>query len=291
MNNDDRMRQPSFIGIGPPRTATTWMHRVLQHHVGLPRGTKATDFFSTKYSLGIDWYLKHFRGYPAGLVAGEINPNYFDFAAAPSRILEHLPNCKIICSLRDPVQRTHSHYRMFQTIGYLGRQSFEQAIQLHLGWQFGPGNMISSSYYAVLLKRWFDKFGPKRVLVVFQEDLETDPQRFMDNITQFINAPRIDLVKSAVASERINPRDRSARNPRLAARALELRKALERRRMYRTIARLGFFFSYCFNQGEVFPKLNPETARLLRDYFRPDIEALEKMVQRDLSSWKNQPSL
>ncbi len=39
-------------------------------------------------------------------------------------------------------------------------------------------------------------------------------------------------------------------------------------------------------RGEAFPDINPQTARALRDYFRPDIEALERLVQRDLSVWK-----
>ncbi len=116
--------------------------------------------------------------------------------------------------------------------------------------------------------------------------MQADPQQFIDDVTEFIGASRIDLAQSRVAASRINPRERSARDPVLAARVRRLREALERRRMYRTITRLGFLFRYCFGRGEPFSGIQPETERTLRDYFRPDIEALEKLAERDLSPWK-----
>ncbi|HVN63485.1 MAG TPA: sulfotransferase domain-containing protein, partial [Candidatus Binataceae bacterium] len=73
----DKSRLPDFIAVGPQRTGTTWLHKVLQGHTGLPRGIKETDFFLKNYSRGIDWYLEFFRGYPAELPIGEIDPNYF----------------------------------------------------------------------------------------------------------------------------------------------------------------------------------------------------------------------
>src|SRR5271170_2523129 len=96
-------RFPSFIGIGPGRTATTWLHTALEGHAGLPRRIKETDFFSNNYELGLDWYLYHFRGYPSTMVLGEITPTYFDYPEAAARIAGNLPGCKIVCSLRDPV--------------------------------------------------------------------------------------------------------------------------------------------------------------------------------------------
>ena len=284
--NLDRFRYPSFIGIGPPRTATTWMHQVLEGRVALPRRTKETDFFSTNYSLGLDWYLKHFRRYRADLVVGEIAPTYFDFREAPVRIDRHLPLCKVICSLRDPVQRTYSHYRLLRSEGWIVRQSFEQAIESHRKWRLGAGNIIGSSYYATHLKRWFEVLGRERVLVIFHQDMEADPQRYIDDVTRFIGIPRIYLGHS-IGGTKINSLERAPLHPHLAARARRLRDLLERRRMYRTIATLGFFFRYCFGRGEVFPGVDPRTERELRDIFRPDIETLEELVQRDLSSWKN----
>ena len=124
------------------------------------------------------------------------------------------------------------------------------------------------------------------MLTVLYEDMLADPQRFIDSITRFIGSAPIDLAKSAVAGKRINPRENAARHPHLAARARRLRDALEHRRMYRTMAALGFFFRFSFGGGEEFGKIESETARALRELFRPEIEELEKLIGRDLSSWK-----
>lgn len=52
---------PDFLGIGPGRTGTTWLHQALEGHVDLPHGIKETGFFGVRFSKGIDWYAQHFR--------------------------------------------------------------------------------------------------------------------------------------------------------------------------------------------------------------------------------------
>jgi len=54
-------RLPEIIGVGPPRTGTTWLHNVLDGHVDLPHGVKETLYFTTFYHKGFDWYAHHFR--------------------------------------------------------------------------------------------------------------------------------------------------------------------------------------------------------------------------------------
>ena len=106
------MRLPDFIAIGPPRTGTTWLYRALGGHVGLPRDTKETDFFSTYYAKGMEWYLDFFRDCALELPMGELSPNYFAAPEAPERIARHLPHCRIVCTLRDPVDRMYSFYQI-----------------------------------------------------------------------------------------------------------------------------------------------------------------------------------
>jgi hypothetical protein len=279
-------RLPDFIVVGAGRTGTTWVHEVLSPHVGLPRGTKETNFFSTNYALGLDWYRAHFRGYPQSLVLGEISPTYFDFVEAPARIARDIPGCRIICSLRDPVQRLYSHYRLLRTEGWITRQTFEQAVEHHSKWQSRDGNIVGTNRYAFHLRRWFEALGKDRVLVSFHDDLEKDPQGYIDQLTSFIGIRRIDLSRSRLGWRRINLIERAPRHPHLAARARRLRGALERRRMYRTIEVLAPFFRYCAGGGDEFPPLDPEAEQVLRARFTPEVEALEQLLERDLSSWK-----
>jgi len=90
------VRLPNFIAIGPPRTGTTWLYRALGGHVGLPRDTKETDFFSTHYAKGMEWYLEFFRDCAAELPMGEISPQSFAAPEAHPRIAKDIAECTIL---------------------------------------------------------------------------------------------------------------------------------------------------------------------------------------------------
>jgi hypothetical protein len=286
LQNRTQPNLPTFIGIGPARTATTWLHAALQGHVGLPRGTKETDFFSNNYSLGLDWYLYLFRGYPSSMVLGEITPTYFDDQEASGRIARDLPDCRIVCSLRDPVARIYSHYRLLRSEGWITRQTFPEALEHHSRWIERSGNMLGASRYAFHLKRWFHELGSENVLVTFVQDLDTNAQQYLDRITKFIGVPQIPFERSAISKRAINQVERAPAHPHLAARARRFRDAMERKHLHRTIELLAPFFRYCSGGGELFPPIDKQTERMLRTRFHPEIEDLENLLQRDLSQWK-----
>ncbi len=112
-NSARDLRLPDFIGVGPGRTGTTWLHEVLKGRVNLPAGIKETDFFTTNYNKGIEWYAHHFRDADRVRPTGEVNP-YFGFPEAAERIALHIPRCKIICSFRNPVERIYSAYKLWR---------------------------------------------------------------------------------------------------------------------------------------------------------------------------------
>jgi hypothetical protein len=104
-------RLPDFLGVGPPRTATSWLDAVLRGHVGLPREVKEVDFFVENYARGIEWYKSYFRDCDANLPIGEICPSYYS-SIGRERIALHIPRCRIICTFRDPVERRYSFYKL-----------------------------------------------------------------------------------------------------------------------------------------------------------------------------------
>jgi hypothetical protein len=60
------------------------------------------------------------------------------------------------------------------------------------------------------------------------------------------------------------------------------------RRAYRVDRFLEYLgvWDFCFDGGEAFPPLNPELERRLKRRFLPEVEALERLIDRDLSAWK-----
>ena len=278
-------RLPEFIAVGPPRTGTTWLDRVLIGHVGLPQGIKETQFFSWYYDLGMDWYQAHFRNCPPDLPVGEIATTYFDSPAARERIKQNIPQCRIICTLRDPVRRLFSHYRQLRREGFLGNVTLEQAIENHRKWD-GPGNMFSVSRYAGHVRAWQQDFGHERVLAVLYDDLEADAQAYLDQVTRFIGIPDIDLGNSPVGAGKINEMNEAPRNYKLARRAREFREWLRKRKVYFISERCDPLWNYCFGRGPAFPPMDPKVEASLREYFRPEVEALETLIGRDLTRWK-----
>ena len=73
-----------FVGIGPQRTASTWLNEMLLRHpsIALPTGVKETKFFDDRFHKGFAWYATHFADPDPSQVRGEIAPTYFDDDAA-----------------------------------------------------------------------------------------------------------------------------------------------------------------------------------------------------------------
>ena len=281
MAKDSRPRLPDFIAVGPPRTATTWLDRVLTGHVGLPRGVKETHFFGNRYSNGLDWYLEHFRDCPEGLPIGEVCPSYFDSVHARQRIAQHIPHCKIICTLRDPVKWLYSFYRLMRRAGRI-KVSMEEAVEKHydLIW--------SRTRFAFLTAWWQATFGRDNVLVLIIDDLESDPQRFLDRVCDFIGIASFPLDPSAARGDGANLITHAPKSKRMAQNAYHFMEWLRERRMYRTmdlLERAGVW-RYCLERGEKFMPLEPVFEARLRELLRPEVYALECLLERDLSAWK-----
>lgn len=274
------MRLPDFIAVGPPRTGTTWLYRALRGHTGLARGTKETDFFSVNYAKGLDWYADFFAECDPRQPAGELSPNYFAAPEAPERIARAIPGCRIICTLRDPVDRIYSFYRLMRHNGWT-RASLEELIE-------SDPSASSSNRYAFHLGRWRERFGDGRVLVALYDDLETDPQNFLDSICEFIGIAPIPLAESPLLTKRVNRVTQGPKIAALAEQAWRLHRWLEERGARRaiTVLRKAGVWRFSFRGGGEFGPLDPALERKLRERFRPEVEALEEMLQRDLSAWK-----
>ncbi|MGH8014376.1 MAG: sulfotransferase family protein [Candidatus Binataceae bacterium] len=268
-------RLPDFLGVGPPRGATSWLDAVLRGHAGLPRDIKEVDFFVANWHKGVEWYQGYFADCDPALPAGEICPSYFGSAQACARVSQLIPRCRIICTFRDPVEWLYSFYKLARRNGWT-RGDFESYIPA--GW----------NRHAANLKLWQDTFGGENVLVCIYDDLERDPQTYLDSVCEFIGIKRIDVAHSAVASQRINTFSRMPKNLYLARKARKLRDSLKRREAWGTInllARAGVW-RFCFERGDKFPPLDPLVEARIRHRFLPEVEALEQLIGRDLSLWK-----
>ncbi len=283
MSNRKVLRLPGFIHVGPPRTGTTWLHQVLIGHIGLP-SEKETRFFDTHYDRGVQWYSNLFGDYPADVPIGEMGPTYFSNAIAQKRIKHHIPDCKIIVTLREPAARLYSMYRLIRSGHRPVSDSFDGYWRLHIDCG------LDLCGYSTHLKRWQATFGKSRVLVLFYEDLSSDPQGYLDAVCNFIGAGRVALDRSGAGSAKVYPAPAAAHS---SAIGLRMFKAVGWARRYgaRPLIALGqrtaLWKIMRRRFVEEFPPLSQESADEIRAMVLPEIEELERISGRDLSSWKS----
>ncbi len=285
-NDDSRSpsagRLPGFLLVGPPRTGTTWLHGVLYHRACLPQRTKETHFFDMFYHKGLDWYRAYFRGCRDEAMVGEVTPTYFSLPQVRERIARDLPGCKIVCTLRDPVARAWSWYRVLHREGRI-RADFEDEILNGLEPQLREANR-----YSFHLRAWRERFGDGNVGVFLYDDLVADPQRFADSLLGFLGLPPVTITPAVAAHLMRNEANFDCRFPAVAYRAWRLRIRLKSMRadgVVERLERLGLW-RFCFGGGGPFAPLASRAEARLRRFFTPEVEALEKLLRRDLSAWK-----
>jgi hypothetical protein len=273
------MRLPDFIGLGPPRTGTTWLHGMLKGHVDLPSGVKETQFFTTFFSKGIDWYAHHFRHATGHRKVAEICP-YFTAAKAPARIRRHLPDCKFLVTFRNPADHAYSTYKMLRR-GAFVRGTLDEVLNTR-------PHLDDANRYATLLTAWFDQFGRERFLIMRYEELCDDPQDYLDRVCDFIGTARIPIADRSQAQRRVNLIVRAPKNRKLAQNARHLRYWLKRRHAYPVIRALGRsgIWEFCNGRGEIFLPPSPAERAMLTERYLPEVEALENLLKIDLSAWK-----
>lgn len=272
--------KPSFIVVGPPRTGTSWLHKVLETHATLPSPSKETRFFDLHFHRGFDWYGWHFPRNHRGPI-GEIAPTYFASPEARQRIAETLPEAKIVFIFRNPVERAVSLYRLKLAYG-MYRWSFPEALR-------NDPELISSGLYWSNLSEWRESFPDKQLLIMIYDDLARDPQEFVSRVASFIGLKELKLnqaqLRRVFSTERMT-RPRSYLATRTATAFADWCKS---RRLDHLVAsvRESALIKLFLGGGESLPQLPPETLEGLAELFRPEVEALESYLGRNLEHWKS----
>jgi hypothetical protein len=275
---------PSFFVVGPPRTGTSWLHEVLKRHTNLPSPTRETRFFDDHYHRGLRWYEAHFLAPRGDRPSGEVAPTYFASARARERIAETIPHAKLIFSFRDPLERVVSLYRMKRAYGMFS-WSLEEALSR-------DPELVASGRYATNLKQWQQVFPRNQLLITIYDDLQSEPQTFVDGVCDFLRIRHIPLserqLKRVHSSEALT-------EPRwyLATRsAILLAEWCKARRLDQVVAaaRNSVLMKLFLGGGAPFPEVSKATLDMLGEMFRPEVDELEAMVGRRLPAWKQMDS-
>jgi hypothetical protein len=265
--------KPNFIHVGPGKAGSTWIHETLSAHPDVHL-TAAKDlyFFSREYDRGLAWYLGQFRSAPAGArIVGEVCPGYLWFPQAATRIRECLGDeVRIMVTLRNPVARAFSAY-LYELKNGLTGVSFGQALDAF-------PSFIDEGRYRTHLDRYLAEFGAERIHVTLFDDLQSDPQSFLDDTTDWLGIARQRLTAEALMPRLPASRARSALVARGVKEAAEFVRRHNGANLVGSIKRSAAVQSLLYQPlGERLPEVpGPEAARI-KELLQDEIKGLEAM--------------
>jgi sulfotransferase family protein len=270
---------PSFFVVGPPRTGTSWIYRALQRHANLPAPTKETRFFDCHFHRGLRWYARHFPAIDPQRPTGEVAPTYFASSRACEAIAQTLPDAKLIFIFRDPLQRLVSLYRLKRAYGLLDC-SFEQALA-------ADPELLASASYATCLQNWQQAFSRRQMLITLYEDLRNSPQSYIDKLLNFLGLPASPLTDAELKYVHSSERLTEPRNFLLTHAATRMADWCKARNLDHIVAtvRNSRMMSVLLSGGPPFPEVSQAARERVGELLQPEIEGLERMIDRDLSMW------
>jgi hypothetical protein len=194
---------PNFLVIGAAKAGTTSLHWYLGEHPAVFMSpAKDPSYFA--YNLDdqgrLLWGEPGFHTFPVRSLAeyerlfddvggatavGEASTMYLECPQSADRIRKLLPSVRIICSIRQPVDRAYSDYVMY--LRHRGRR-FDAARDLTAGaaWADPESRWMRIGRYHEQLSRYFRAFPRERIRVVLFDDLKRDARGFMAELYRFL---------------------------------------------------------------------------------------------------------
>jgi hypothetical protein len=273
-------RLPEALFVGPQRAGTTWIHEYLaaRGDVALPRSVKETYFFDLRFDRGPSWYARFFPPSGAARVV-EVAPSYFHAPAAPERVVEVLGRVPVVCTLRDPVERTHSLWVHLRRYG-MTDLAFAEALE-------ALPELIDASRYATHLRRWRAVVGAERVHVLLMETLRRDGHAYADAVSRALGLPPRPVPAHLASRVNEGSFPRSHRLARLGWRSSRALRSAGLDAIVNAAKHAGLAPLFFGSPGaRKPPPPTSEERDRLRALFRREIEEVEALVGVDLTPWK-----
>lgn len=270
---------PNFLIVGAAKAGTSSLYSRLRKHpdIFMP-ADKEVRFFNEddkhlpRAARTLAEYQSLFATAANAPRRGEASPHYLRSTVAAVRISELIPDCRIIVSLRNPIDRAFSSYQMNVREGRLQKIGFQDALAKH-------GFLRQT--YAADLERYTARFDRNQICILRFEDLVAEPDKTFRRLFDFLElAP--DASPAASLSETRN----TGGLPKFPAfhrflsddRVMSFGRHYLPERVVTAVKRLR-------SRNLVKQTLSPEDRDAAREYFREDILRTQQMIDQDLSAW------
>ncbi len=257
---------PDFMIIGTPKSGTTSLFQYLARHPQIiPPTKKEILFFSTRRKNGLKDYLQYFplKNKAEGKITFEASPSYIYYPKGLQRIKQLFPTIKLIILLRDPVERAFSQWNFnqkgspFLQLYPKARDDrpFHQAVKAEIKHSFKAPPLfqyVNRSLYAKHLKKLYQLFDPKQILVLDTAELKNTPVSLLTETAQFLEISNDfkDFVQSAEEQKGLLETEDPKADKTLKS----------------------------YNVTPYKKTIDPATAQFLRDYFKVEDKAIAQLT-------------
>lgn len=288
------LKLPDFFIVGAPKAGTTSLfHHLRSHPEIFMCPLKEPNYFAyeeinrnklyykQKSVKTLPEYGKLFANAGQQQVIGEASVSYLYYPGTAAHIKNLIPRAKIIIILRNPTDRAFSHYLMDKRLGYI-RASFEDVIykneslkNIFLYYQ----QYVDLGFYFDQVNRYLQSFSSKQVKVFLFEELSQDISCIIKSTLQFLR------VSDQYVPE-VHKRFNIHAEPKNAWVRFLYPVSLLRRTFNRLLPpKWHLALKQSLFESDDKPEMKKETRDHLNSLYRSNIEALETLIEKDLSSW------
>lgn len=300
----NHQRKPNFFIVGAPKCGTTALHTYLGLHpdifVSEPKEPNYFGSLVESFAKSDVQYVKYcYSNWGKEKMAGEATPLYLACPEAAKRIHGFNAEAKIIIMLRNPVEMMYSLHSEFSFTGS-EEEFFFEALKLEENRLQGISVKTNSKLpYKLAYKkmasfpdqvqRYLSLFGQENVLVLLQEDMHVNTATVYKQALEFLGVdpnfspdfPRVNANKNIrskfIRKQLMHPPEWLRAFGRLLIPSQETQHAI-RHKMRILNKRI--------NSTVVSRKPIPiELYNQLLAEKLPEIDALSKLLDRDLSHW------
>ncbi|HMQ54553.1 MAG TPA: sulfotransferase [Anaerolineae bacterium] len=278
------MTLPNFLGIGAPRSGSTWLYNLLRSHPDVYMSQrKEIYFFRNSFHKGLSEYEKFFPGEEVAqkyVAIGEFTPYYLYCNECPARIAQVPSIKKFLVILRNPVDRAFSQFGVLLKAGEF-QGTFEDCLAVF--WE----RLIEHGYYSRPLKEYFRHFDREQFLILIMEEAVNNAAHTKQQLGLFLGLNAAKFADAA-SKGKIN-KSYLPRYPTLS-RCLEKSRRQLNRRPYLawvvTAARNLRIDQLVLASDKSLPAMKPATRHYLEQLYHSEILALESLLGRELSCWR-----
>ena len=298
------MIMPNFLIIGTQKAGTSALNSYLKAHPQIYMSPiKEPGFFdfmgervnfcglgdSQAYRFAItdlSAYKNLFQGVKDEIAVGESTTWYLQSSKAPERIKQYIPHAKLIVILRNPVERAYSAFvhalrDEVEPVKNFSLALLEEERRVSSNWGF-LWRYQHMGFYAKQLKHYYQHFERDRIRVYLYEDFNDDPQKILQDIFQFLNVD-VNFTPDLYARHNISGVAKSKSLDTFLYHENHPVKEFIKPLIPNEIRKQ--FVNYIKVRNRAKPKLFEKDRTQLIKVFRNDIQELETLIQRDLSTW------